>query len=856
MAPIETLPVNTLDTHADGPPTHDYYKRAVYRAAPRRFHVEILPATKMGGSYSYGLRINPIFSDSASIKSTIATAEYEIWRRWEDCLWFQDMLELQYGGYAREKRQRLAAGKGVKKNGLYHHDRAASFESLPPGPDPKSVSKNIHDYLPKLTKRGTLFRPSQSTIDQRQQEFSALIEAFFQPDVPTLISDLREDRAIRDFFGYWRRDHDLTLKRNGKKARSTQLGGNSFSLYFSASNISLSLPNSYPDVPSSIPPSPVPKSAALPSAGRRRPHTAESNSSISLSDVEAPFRLRKPPSSAPARMGAFSDGASSDDERRTAKRKGSSSSSNWSSSSSIAAGASLPGPSSGGSSSAGPSGLPLPAALPGTSPVRRRVGPRGTPKSPSPRKEAFNVAEDFPLFLSSSTRDVGLPSRPVQPPTSRSGQPAGLEALPEDHELGAASTVSASEDDALPPPTPRSTVNANADRTNRNCIVFAELLDGDDKEYSSDGDVLEPDMRRISLSAAADCGLLTAATSSSSRPSSGVLSNLSLQSRRSSWRTSASIKVPRSRPSSAGSTTSKIDMDVPGLEHYPISLSDSGRRKMSDQADLALQPRSTSPPLSPSSGAGLRRSLSGGSRRPRSLSNPQHLPVAEEEVWSDLGEEFIDTYFGGPEPFFTPEDLLPKSVEEPAAPDDPRVPDSPQLHPIPERDMRRQEICVSMTPEQLPRPFQNRPSGQFHLPWNSSLSTLPLPETPTSPSFMLPPSPKVGDDILVVKAALDDAIVVFRTRRDTSLADVRQRIYDKFARQEGIPLSSEFTLAYVPPITSVKGDRPRASTVSAASSDWARQVAITSAEQWEVAVASCGTKVVLRITQPQPSFDL
>ena len=85
------------------------------------------------------------------------------------------MLELRYGVISREKRQRLQAGKGVKKNGMYIHDRAASFESLPPGPDPKSVSKDIHTYLPKLTKRGTLFRATQATVDQRQNEFSALV---------------------------------------------------------------------------------------------------------------------------------------------------------------------------------------------------------------------------------------------------------------------------------------------------------------------------------------------------------------------------------------------------------------------------------------------------------------------------------------------------------------------------------------------------------------------------------------------------------------------------------------------------------------------------------------------------------
>ncbi len=146
------------------------------------------------------------------------------------------MLELRYGVISREKRQRLQAGKGVKKNGMYIHDRAASFESLPPGPDPKSVAKDIHQYLPKLTKRGTLFRATQATVDQRQNEFSALVEAFFREDVPSLIRELREDRIIRDFFGYWRRDHDLEAKSDRQQLRAD---GTSISMH--ASNVSVGL---------------------------------------------------------------------------------------------------------------------------------------------------------------------------------------------------------------------------------------------------------------------------------------------------------------------------------------------------------------------------------------------------------------------------------------------------------------------------------------------------------------------------------------------------------------------------------------------------------------------------------------
>ncbi|KAL1666849.1 hypothetical protein GGF50DRAFT_125338 [Schizophyllum commune] len=135
----------------------------------------------------------------------------DIWRKWEDCLWFQETLEYEYTRLAREKRRRLTSGKGVKKNGLYVHD-AASFESLPMGPDPTTVAKDVHDLIPRLTKKGTFFRASQETIEQRATELRRLIEALFRDDVPALLNDLRNDRMVTDFFGYWRRDYDLAKK--------------------------------------------------------------------------------------------------------------------------------------------------------------------------------------------------------------------------------------------------------------------------------------------------------------------------------------------------------------------------------------------------------------------------------------------------------------------------------------------------------------------------------------------------------------------------------------------------------------------------------------------------------------------
>ncbi|KAF9238514.1 hypothetical protein BU15DRAFT_62488 [Melanogaster broomeanus] len=237
-----------------GPIAPDHWKRAVYRSAPRNFFVKILCPEKQGSSHSYGLRVCPIKGDNASIVSRSTSSggsaasmgEYDIWRKWEDCLWFQEILEVEYTQMAREKRSRLAAGKGVKKNGVYiHSDHAASFESLPPGPDPLSVAQDIHEFVPKLTKKGTLFRASQATIDQRFEELYAMIDCLFRDDVPTLLKEIRATRTFTDFFGFWRRDHDLERKGQTQKESSqnrprASLSPSIFSSYFSASSPALS----------------------------------------------------------------------------------------------------------------------------------------------------------------------------------------------------------------------------------------------------------------------------------------------------------------------------------------------------------------------------------------------------------------------------------------------------------------------------------------------------------------------------------------------------------------------------------------------------------------------------------------
>ena len=666
---------------------------------------------------------------------------------------------------------------------MYILDRASSFESLPPGPDPKSVAKSIHQYLPRLTKRGTLFRATQATIDQRHKEYSALIEAFFQENVPMLIQELREDKFIRDFFGYWRRDHDLEAKKDRQRPKTAPgdaiSNGSFISTFFSTSSVSLAQSHAAQS-PASPFPHPTPRLPSL----RRRPKTADSSvtssdagSTLSVSTLISP--KRSPPPSAPARMvTSFRDSPTSEDEHRTLERKTS------------------PPP-----LTSSPPLSPSLTSSSGTVSSRRRVHSHRA-KSSSPRAETFNVTSDFPLFLSSSTRDL-LPSH--RPPHSPTYVGPELGTLPEDRE---------------PPPCPRrqkdSSVNSDAAKRNRDCVVWHDS----DELSSSDGDVLEHELL-TPIDGAVFHLAVGKSMSRSSLQSNFALSNLSLQSRRSSssWRTSSEH---------AASHLADADMEI----DFPIITSGDSFHPIS-------------PPTTSSSSSTLCREVS--DHRRRSLSQP--LPFTpsvptdvddEEEHWSDHGEDIMEAYFGGPDPFFT------ASVEDPLAydgvssecshdfPYDP--PDSPSVTGFP-------------TPRQKASYIEGTP-GAFHRPWaRESLAPSLSRQTSSSVISSFPSIPT--DETLVVKAVLDDAIVVFRVERDASFAELRHRVHEKFARSEGVTLRDAFVLAYVPPGVGGGGGGKRVSTVSSmstGSADLARALPLENEEDWAIAVAGCGSKVTIRVS--------
>ena len=108
------------------------------------------------------------------------------------------------GQPAKKKRNVWRKERGAKGfNGLYKKDQASSesWVSLPSGPDPHSVALlDVHEHLPTLTRKGTIFRARQVTIDRRQAELISFIRALFSDDMPTFIKEIRVSSVTSDFF--------------------------------------------------------------------------------------------------------------------------------------------------------------------------------------------------------------------------------------------------------------------------------------------------------------------------------------------------------------------------------------------------------------------------------------------------------------------------------------------------------------------------------------------------------------------------------------------------------------------------------------------------------------------------------
>lgn len=111
--------------------------------------------------------------------------------------------------------------------------------------------------------------------------------------------------------------------------------------------------------------------------------------------------------------------------------------------------------------------------------------------------------------------------------------------------------------------------------------------------------------------------------------------------------------------------------------------------------------------------------------------------------------------------------------------------------------------------------------------------------------------------IISIKAYMtEEAIIVFRAVAETTYAEIREKIFDKFANQEGISLRPDFPLAYLAPASSRRSTvssvysgiaRKRAGSVGSASNNESSLLLIQSQEFWEEAVRDSDGKLTLRV---------
>ena len=152
------------------------------------------------------------------------------------------------------------------------------------------------------------------------------------------------------------------------------------------------------------------------------------------------------------------------------------------------------------------------------------------------------------------------------------------------------------------------------------------------------------------------------------------------------------------------------------------------------------------------------------------------------------------------------------------------------------------------TPDRFPKPFQNRPPGQFHLPWSPTNSV-----SPRDSMISLSPSQGSNPDTLTIKAVRYDSIVLLRGAHSMTLLQIREKIREKFSSTDGPPLTDAFTLGFAP--TASEADRgksvynrPRSQSTSALREPARPRLRfISSEDDWQAALSTCTGKITVHV---------
>ena len=146
------------------------------------------------------------------------------------------------------------------------------------------------------------------------------------------------------------------------------------------------------------------------------------------------------------------------------------------------------------------------------------------------------------------------------------------------------------------------------------------------------------------------------------------------------------------------------------------------------------------------------------------------------------------------------------------------------------------------------------------LPPSQSYQAISTPSSPQHTSASLaspsPVSPAAASNSFTIKAVRQDSIVLIRGSPFMLLSDVRSKIREKFASQEGIILTDSFTIGFNPVITAAEPrskasirSRPRSQSLSAMKQihPQPRLRFLIYEEDWQQVAASCSGKMTLHV---------
>jgi hypothetical protein len=120
----------------------------------------------------------------------------------------------------------------------------------------------------------------------------------------------------------------------------------------------------------------------------------------------------------------------------------------------------------------------------------------------------------------------------------------------------------------------------------------------------------------------------------------------------------------------------------------------------------------------------------------------------------------------------------------------------------------------------------------------------------SSSGFSATTSSSSAVDSIFIKAIYGTSIILLRVSRGTSLADVRQRLYNKFIGQEAIPLSQAYNITFVPH----NPERANGACSKPASAKQADVQLIILESDWEQLMSTLqGSKITLRILDTSPA---